>query len=95
MYTVYILYSNIRNRYYIGQTEEFQTRFKWHKERLFVRGYTMSANDWEPFLLIECISRKQAVNIERHIKRMKSKTYILNLAKYGALVEKLKFFYPE
>ena len=46
--------------------------------------------DWNLFLIIDCESKSQALQIEKHIKKMKSKTYIENLAKYPEMVIKLK-----
>ena len=95
MFAVYILYSPTLDSFYVGQTEDFDKRFQWHKDELFDRSHTKRAEDWTVFLIIECISRKQAVNIESHIKRMKSKKYISDLIKYPDIIEKLKAKYPE
>jgi putative endonuclease len=42
------------------------------------------------FLVIENLEYQQSRKIEKHIKRMKSKTFIENLKKYPELIEKLK-----
>jgi len=95
MFKVYILYSPSIDAYYIGQSEDVSTRFQWHKEKLFGRSFTKRAEDWTIFLIIDCISRKQSVNIEAHIKRMKSRRYLENLKKYAEIIQKLKLRYPE
>jgi putative endonuclease len=45
-----------------------------------IRKYTYRADDWKLFYSLECGSKAQALAIEKHIKAMKSRTYILNLA---------------
>lgn len=48
------------------------------------------AEDWELYLSIDELTYQQARLIEIHIKKMKSKTYIQNLAKYPEIIERLK-----
>ena len=50
---------------------------------------SLYTNDWELFLFIACSSYPQAIRLERHIKSMKSTSYISNLAKYPEMIEKL------
>ncbi|HYC84723.1 MAG TPA: GIY-YIG nuclease family protein [Chryseosolibacter sp.] len=95
MFQVYILYSPSLDRYYIGQTENIDVRINWHKRKVFLRCFTARASDWHIFLTVDCISRKQAVNIEAHIKNMKSRKYIQNLVKYPEIIEKLKLRYDQ
>ena len=42
--------------------------------------------------VIDCDCKNQGINIERHIKRMKSKKYIENLKAYPKISEKQKFY---
>ena len=51
--------------------------------------YTHKADDWTLFLKIECETKKQALAIEQHIKKMKSKIYIENLLLYPEIKLKL------
>jgi len=95
MFQVYILYSPSIDRYYIGQTENIDIRIDWHQEKVFLRCFTARASDWLIFLTVDCISRKQAVNIEAHIKKMKSRKYIQNLLKYPEIIERLKLRYSQ
>ncbi len=88
MNIVYILYSKKLNRFYTGFTIDFETRWEFHKSALSNK-YTAKANDWVVFLKIKCNSKKQGLAIERHIKNMKSKTYIKNLIKHPEIIEKL------
>ena len=79
MATVYILYSKSISNYYIGSCKEIQNRLEQHRSNYFETGFTKRATDWEIYFLIEDLEYQQARNIEKHIKRMKSKTYISNL----------------
>ena len=91
---VYILLSPSKNKYYIGYTNTSSLeRLRKHKEKYYVKAYTKSIDDWELYFEILCNSEKQAINIERHIKRMKSRKYIENLKKYPEMTEKLLIKY--
>ncbi|MBF04195.1 MAG: excinuclease ABC subunit C [Flavobacterium sp.] len=88
MNIVYILYSKKLNRYYIGYTSDFDLRLEFHKNTT-TRKFTYNATDWILFLKIDCATKKQALSIEKHIKNMKSKTYIQNLLQYPEIIQKL------
>ncbi|MGO2358896.1 MAG: GIY-YIG nuclease family protein [Mesonia sp.] len=88
-HTVYILFSKKLDRFYIGETADFNMRMIFHKQSLGNK-FTGKAKDWELYLKFECDCKKQAQAIERHIKKMKSKIYISNLKKYGEIILKLK-----
>ena len=88
MHLVYILHSKKLNRYYTGYTSDFETRLIFHQNSES-RKFTYKAKDWIVFKTIECHSKSQALAIERHIKRMKSKIYIENLSKYPEMIENL------
>src|SRR6187549_2337724 len=86
----YILYSELYNRFYIGAThEDPTTRLQKHNNKFYGGTSTSYTNDWELFLFIACSSYPQAINVERHIKKMKSTSYIFNLVKYPEMIEKL------
>jgi putative endonuclease len=88
MFYVYILYSKKLDRFYTGFTSDIDTRLDFHKISPSNK-FTGKANDWELFITIDCISKAQALAIEKHIKAMKSKIYIHNLKKYPEVIEKL------
>ncbi len=89
MNCVYILYSSKLNRFYIGFTSDFDTRLEFHKNAE-PRKFTANAEDWVLFLRVLCENKTQGLNIEKHIKKMKSKTYIENLIKYPEIILKLQ-----
>jgi putative endonuclease len=51
--------------------------------------FTAKADDWKLYLKIECKNKHQGLSIEKHIKSMKSKSYIQNLLKYPEMIVKL------
>ena len=85
---VYILYSKKLDRFYAGETADFDIRMSFHKNA-HPKKFTAKADDWELFLQIMCSCKLQAVAIETHIKKMKSSMYIKNLKKYPEMIEKL------
>lgn len=93
MANVYVLYSKSLNCHYIGSCENLENRLIDHIDGIFINSFTSKAKDWELLLKIENLGYQQAREIEKHIKRMKSKIFIENLNKYPELVEKLKTRY--
>ena len=89
MAEVYILYSKSLDRYYIGSCEIFSERLLQHQNGQFSRSFTKGASDWTVFLLISSLTYKQARSVEAHIKRMKSRKYIINLKMYPELRQNL------
>ena len=90
MSTVYILFSNKANRFYTRFTSTaLQTRLDKHSSHYYQNKFTAKFDDWELFLEIKCSSIQHAQLIEKHIKKMKSSTYIKNLKSYPEMIEKL------
>jgi len=90
MASVYILYSQKLDRFYTGSCQEFQFRFEDHLEKVYPSSFTTNSDDWQLFLLIEDLSYSQARSIESHVKKMKSRSYIQNLAKYSEMILRLR-----
>jgi putative endonuclease len=79
MTACYIIYTPSFDKFYVGATQEdVQARLEKHNTKGYDNTSTAYTNDWEIYLIIECGSYAQAINIERHIKKMKSKIYIQN-----------------
>ncbi|MBL0180961.1 MAG: GIY-YIG nuclease family protein [Chitinophagaceae bacterium] len=88
---VYILYSALDDSFYTGATTiKTEKRLNRHLDEYYENKFTSKLKDWELFLEIECFSMKQALLIEKHIKRMKSKVYIANLKKHPLIIGRLK-----
>ena len=86
MAAVYMLYSKVLDKYYIGSCLELDRRLANHKNKTYENGYTTRADDWELFCVIENLEYNQARGIEAHIKRMKSRKYLSDLKKYNSIV---------
>jgi putative endonuclease len=87
---VYIMYSGSLDRYYTGNTVLHpDERLAQHNSAYNKNSYTTKGMPWKMFLVLECDSREQARKVELHIKKMKSKQYILNLNQYPEMRKKL------
>ncbi|MGB4292143.1 MAG: GIY-YIG nuclease family protein [Bacteroidales bacterium] len=90
----YIIYSKTLDRFYIGYTVDFNKRLRQHNSGYYGSGtYTSKVKDWEEYLLISCETIKEAVYIERYIKRMRSRKYIENLKRYPEIIDKIRLRY--
>ena len=92
-YCVYILYSHKLDKFYTGTTNDFSKRLAEHNSGIHLTSFSRKGMPWEFYLIIEDLESSQALKIEAHIKKMKSKKYIKNLAKYPKMVAKLKILY--
>ena len=92
----YILYSQSLDRFYIGSThDEIINRVEKHLSKIYgPKKYTAKADDWQVYLSITCKSFAQAIQLENHIKKMKSKKYIQNLKEFEEIAQKLLIKYP-
>jgi putative endonuclease len=90
MACVYVLHSANLDRYYTGSCVDFEVRWNDHRSKVYSDSFTAKTDDWEVFFTIDELNQEQARAIEAHIKKMKSKVYIQNLARYPEMVEKLK-----
>jgi putative endonuclease len=79
------------DRFYTGvTTEPIEARVKKHNSSYYGgKHFTSKASDWKKQHLIKCENYRQAVRIERHIKKMKSRQYIKNLKRYPKLTTRL------
>ena len=75
MYTVYILYSNIRDNYYIGFTgDELQERLRKHNTNH--KGFTGKVADWKVVYSEIFAQKNDAMKREAEIKSWKSRKRI-------------------
>ena len=94
MIYTYILYSKKLNRFYVGATGDVDQRLEQHNHAHYPDNFTVKGIPWELFHTIECQDWHQALCIERHIKKMKSKKYIQNFRKYSELSDTLLQRFP-
>jgi putative endonuclease len=76
-YSTYILYSKLRNRYYIGYSQDPIARLEEHNS-----GATISTRSGRPWQLVyqeDFDNKTQAIKRESEIKRKKSRKYIESL----------------
>ena len=81
MIYLYILKSQKTGKYYVGQTNDLDKRLSYHNS-----GYNKSTRGGSPWSLVyklPCQSREEAVRLENHIKKKKSKKYIDRLIDIG------------
>ena len=89
MFCVYIIYSKKLDRFYIGTTSDYNLRIEQHNTGVYTDAFTIKGIPWEKFFLFENLNSEQAYQIEKHLKKMKSKTFIQNLVKYPELADKI------
>jgi putative endonuclease len=77
MYTLYILYSENIDRYYVGYTNDFPRRFSEHNR--IKHKYTDGGIPWILVYSEEFNNKKLAMEREKYIKSKKSRSYILEL----------------
>jgi putative endonuclease len=83
----YIIYSTNLNKYYIGQTLDFENRLIQHNDGTYAHSFTKKVNDWEPFVLIKCDDKTHAIKVESFIKRMKSRIFIEKLKSNPVIIQ--------
>ncbi|MDN3491982.1 GIY-YIG nuclease family protein [Winogradskyella bathintestinalis] len=76
MHSLYILYSESIDKYYVGESKNADIRRNLHNNHHFKKGFTTAASDWVIVLNFECTSKVDALYLENFIKRMKSTKFI-------------------
>ena len=80
IFTVYILYSRTFDKYYIGQTENFQSRLLLHNSGLVKS--TKPYLPWEMILLIDKPTRSESMILEKKLKNLNRERLVLFIEKY-------------
>jgi len=87
----YIIYSPLKDIYYVGACQDFDARLEKHNSGEYGKStYTVFTSDWQSFLQIEAEDFPHARRLELKIKKMKSRAYIENLKRYPEMVERIK-----
>ncbi len=78
MFYIYILYSQAKDKYYVGYSKDFAKRLKEHNDlTLGGNTFTRKNGPWELKAAFECgESESDAIQIERFIKDQKSRRLI-------------------
>ena len=92
MFYIYILHSELHDKYYVGQSDDISRRLIEHNE-LSDHSYTSKYRPWGLVASFEVgDSRSHARKIESHIKKQKSKVYIQEIIERGSISELIKRF---
>jgi putative endonuclease len=94
-FTVYIIYSVSLDQFYIGQTCDLEKRIQEHNTAAYKNTFTSKTNDWALYFSVNCESRKHALKMEQHIKKMRKRKYYSNLKKYPGIIDRLKEQYKD
>ena len=82
-YFVYILYSESSDKYYVGSTNNWTTRLDSHNNSDRIT-YTSKYRPWKLVAVFEAgNSRSEAMQIEKFIKKQKSRKFIERLVDPG------------
>lgn len=68
-------------------------RIEEHNSKFYINTSTAKTDDWTLFFLIECASRNQAILIENHIKKMKSRKYYQSIKEHIEISTRLLEMY--
>ena len=74
MFTVYILYSNKVNKFYVGYTSDIHLRLSQHNDAL--SKYSKSGIPWQIIYTIELVEKREAIILEQRIKKNGAKRYL-------------------
>ena len=76
-YYFYILYSLIKDRYYIGHSNNIIERIRKHNSNH--KGFTGKTGDWKLMYMEKYQSKADAQNREKEVKKWKSRKMIVKL----------------
>ncbi|MEI6765676.1 MAG: GIY-YIG nuclease family protein [Bacteroidota bacterium] len=80
MFTVYVLFSEIYRKIYIGQTSDLSTRLQYHNE-LSDDGWTKKYLPWVLLYSESCASRTEALKREKQLKTSRGRAFVWSLIK--------------
>jgi putative endonuclease len=75
MFIVYVLYSEIHKKIYIGMTSNLEERFKSHNE-LAKKGWTIRYRPWEIIHTENFETKREALDRELQLKSAKGRAFI-------------------
>jgi putative endonuclease len=84
MFSTYALYNEIRNKIYVGQTENLDIRLKRHNGELLNKKGSYTAINTGKWILIhkeEFATRHEAMIREKQLKTQKGREYIWNIVR--------------
>ncbi|QQT27137.1 GIY-YIG nuclease family protein [Sphingobacterium spiritivorum] len=78
MFTVYVLYSVVYNKIYIGVTSDLPGRMLSHNE-LGTKGWTIRYRPWELLYTEEYATKSEALKREQELKSYQGRLFIRSL----------------
>ena len=91
MHFLYILYSTIKDKFYVGETHDVLGRIEKHNTHSYENSFTKIASDWKLVLKFECANKTNALYLEQFIKKMKSKKFIEKIILNPEILEDILF----
>ena len=89
MYYIYILYSPTSDKYYVGYTTDPYRRVLEHNTKTF-NTYTSKYRPWILAMAFACsYEEKEAIRIERFIKKQKSSIFINKIIEFEQVRQSL------
>lgn len=85
MFFVYVLESENSGKYYIGQTNNLESRLDSHN-----RGYNRYTKPYRPWKLILCksyTSRSESMKVEKKLKSLKKRELVIKFAIENSFLE--------
>jgi len=82
MFTVFVLYSKIYNKIYIGFTSNLAERLKSHNE-LATKGWTVRFRPWQLIYTEEYLEKSGAMKREKELKSAKGREFIWAMIEKG------------
>ena len=76
---LYIIFSPSKKTFYVGETDDLEIRLEKHNSHAYSGSFTKIASDWEFALTKIFKEKKDAIFLEKFIKRMKSKKFIVRV----------------
>ena len=77
MHHVYVLYSDLLDKYYLGSTADVERRTAQHNS--LPKGFTKAGRPWRLVYVEDFGSKSEALKREKYLKRMKSRRFIEEL----------------
>ncbi|MCE7068158.1 GIY-YIG nuclease family protein [Dyadobacter sp. CY326] len=76
-FVVYILFSDSLGKFYVGQTQNLDSRLRMHNGRRV--NFTAKGVPWKLFYTFECSDRSTAMQLESKIKKRGIKRHLQDL----------------
>ncbi|NHM02971.1 GIY-YIG nuclease family protein [Flavobacterium difficile] len=76
-FIVYIIYSSVKNKFYIGYTSDLEERIIRHNQKS--KGFTGNTDDWKLMYTENYSIKSEAIAREKQIKSWKSRIKIQEL----------------